>query len=150
MTETLVQNEAVLEVISPDGARKYVRITGVPFLIGRGAETGNHLQLTDRRISRNCAAIVTEANRYYLEDRGQRRGMFVNGEKVESRMLNDGDVVTFGLEDSYQLIFRSATGTAEEAIPQLLTRIDHMTSSESTGGGLRKLNILLEATSLLP
>jgi len=22
-----------------------------------------------------------EANRYYLEDRGQRRGMFVNGEK---------------------------------------------------------------------
>jgi len=149
MTETLVQNEAVLEVISPDGARKYVRITGVPFLIGRGAETGNHLQLTDRRISRNCAAIVTEANRYYLEDRGQRRGMFVNGEKVESRMLNDGDVVTFGLEDSYQLIFRSATGTAEEAIPQLLTRIDHMTSSESTGGGLRKLNMLLEATSLL-
>jgi len=149
MTETLVQNEAVLEVISPDGARKYVRITAVPFLIGRGAETGNHLQLTDRRISRNCAAIVTEANRYYLEDRGQRRGMFINGEKVESRMLNDGDVITFGLEDSYQLIFRSATGTAEEAIPQLLTRIDHMTSSESTGGGLRKLNMLLEATSLL-
>jgi serine phosphatase RsbU (regulator of sigma subunit) len=149
MTETLVQNEAVLEVISPDGARKYVRITQVPFLIGRGAETGNHLQLTDRRISRNCGAIVTEANRYYIEDRGQRRGLFVNGEKVESRVLNDGDVITFGLEDSYQLIFRSATGTSEEAIPQLLTRIDHMTSSESTGGGLRKLNMLLEATSLL-
>ncbi len=149
MTEQLVQSEAVLEVISPDGARKYVRVTQVPFLMGRGAETGNHLQLTDRRISRNCAAIVMEANRYYLEDRGQRRGMFVNGEKVESRMLNDGDTVTFGLEDSYQLIFRSASGTSEEAIPQLLTRIDHMTSSESTGGGLRKLNMLLEATSLL-
>jgi phosphoserine phosphatase RsbU/P len=149
MTEALVQSEAVLEVISPDGARKYVRITQLPFLMGRGAETGNHLQLTDRRISRNCAAIVMEANRYYLEDRGQRRGMFVNGEKIESRMLNDGDAVTFGLEDSYQLVFRSATGTSDEAIPQLLTRIDHMTSSESTGGGLRKLNMLLEATSLL-
>src|SRR5260370_5152755 len=149
MTEQLVQSEAVLEVISPDGAGKCVRIPQVPFLIGRGGEPGNHLQLTDRRISRNCAAIVMEANRYYLEDRGQRRGMFVNGEKVESRMLNDGDAVTFGLEDSYQLIFRSASGTAEEAIPQLLTRIDHMTSSESTGGGLRKLDMLLEATSLL-
>src|SRR5208337_2565356 len=78
-----------------------------------------------------------------------RRGMFVNGEKVESRALNDGDVVTFGLEDSYQMMFRSATGTSDESIPQLLTRIDHMTSSESTGGGLRKLNLLLEATSLL-
>jgi phosphoserine phosphatase RsbU/P len=149
MTETLAQSEAVLEVISPDGARKYVRVTQTPFLIGRGAETGNHLQLTDRRISRNCGAIVMEANRYYLEDRGQRRGMFINGEKVESRALNDGDVITFGLEDSYQVIFRSATGTSDESIPQLLTRIDHMTSSESTGGGLRKLNLLLEATSLL-
>jgi serine phosphatase RsbU (regulator of sigma subunit)/pSer/pThr/pTyr-binding forkhead associated (FHA) protein len=149
ITDTLAQSEAVLEVISPDGARKYVRVTQTPFLIGRGAETGNHLQLTDRRISRNCGAIVTEANRYYLEDRGQRRGMFVNGEKVESRVLNDGDVITFGLEDSYQVIFRSATGTSDESIPQLLTRIDHMTSSESTGGGLRKLNLLLEATSLL-
>jgi phosphoserine phosphatase RsbU/P len=150
MTETLAQAEAVLEVISPDGARKYVRVTQTPFLIGRGAETGNHLQLTDRRISRNCAAIVTEANRYYMEDRGQRRGIFVNGEKVESRPLTDGDAITFGLEDSYQVIFRAATGTSDEAIPQLLTRIDHMTSSESsTGGGLRKLNLLLEATSLL-
>jgi phosphoserine phosphatase RsbU/P len=150
MTETLAQAEAVLEVISPDGARKYVRVTQTPFLIGRGAETGNHLQLTDRRISRNCGAIVTEANRYYMEDRGQRRGIFVNGEKVESRPLTDGDVITFGLEDSYQVIFRAATGTSDEAIPQLLTRIDHMTSSESsTGGGLRKLNLLLEATSLL-
>ena len=149
MTEALAQSEAVLEVISPDGARKYVRVTQTPFLIGRGAETGNHLQLTDRRISRNCAAIVMEANRYYLEDRGQRRGMFINQEKAESRQLNDGDVITFGIEDSYQVIFRSATGTSDEAIPQLLTRIDHMTSSESTGGGLRKLNMLLEATSLL-
>ena len=149
MTETLSQLEAVLEVISPDGARKYVCVTQTPFLIGRGAETGNHLQLTDRRISRNCAAIVVEANKYYLEDRGQRRGLFVNGEKVESRALNDGDVITFGLEDSYQMMFRAASGTSEESIPQLLTRIDHMTSAESTGGGLKKLNVLLEATALL-
>jgi len=149
MTEALAQSEAVLEVISPDGARKYVRVTQTPFLIGRGAETGNHLQLTDRRISRNCAAIVMEANRYYLEDRGQRRGMFINQEKVESRQLNDGDVITFGIEDSYQVIFRAAAGTSDEAIPQLLTRIDHMTGTDSTGGGLQKLNMLLEATSLL-
>lgn len=149
MTETLAQLEAVLEVISPDGARKYVRVTQTPFLIGRGAETGNHLQLTDRRISRTCAAIVVEANKYYLEDRGQRRGLFVNGEKVESRALNDGDIITFGLEDSYQMMFRAASGTSEESIPQLLTRIDHMTSAESTGGGLKKLNVLLEATALL-
>jgi sigma-B regulation protein RsbU (phosphoserine phosphatase) len=142
--------EPVLEVVSPDGARRFARITQTPFHIGRGAETGNHLQLSDRRISRNCAAIVTEANRFYLEDRGQRRGLFVNGEKVESRELQNGDAITFGLEDSYEIIFRNSTGSDDESIPHLLTRIEHITSSEQTGsGGLRKLNLLLEATTLL-
>src|SRR5579862_7450297 len=95
--------EAVLEVVSPDGARRYARVTQSPFCIGRGAETGKHLQLSDRRISRNCAAIVSEANQFYLEDRGQRRGLFVNGEKVESRQLQNGDIITFGLDDSYEI-----------------------------------------------
>jgi sigma-B regulation protein RsbU (phosphoserine phosphatase) len=141
--------ETVLEVVSPDGARRYVRVTQVPFLIGRGAETGNHLQLADRRISRNCAAIVTEANKYYIEDRGQRRGLFVNGEKAESRELQDGDSITFGLDDSYEIIYRSAPNASTDSLPHLLTRIEHITSSEPTGGGLRKLNLLLEATTLL-
>jgi phosphoserine phosphatase RsbU/P len=143
--------EAVLEVVSPDGARRFARITQTPFHIGRGAETGNHLQLSDRRISRNCAAIVTEANRYYLEDRGQRRGLFVNGEKVESRELQNGDAISFGLEDSYEVIFRnSAAGAEDDSLPHLLTRIEHITASDQSGsGGLRKLNLLLEATTLL-
>jgi sigma-B regulation protein RsbU (phosphoserine phosphatase) len=141
--------ETVLEVVSPDGARRYVRVTQMPFLIGRGAETGNHLQLADRRISRNCAAIVTEANKYYIEDRGQRRGLFVNGEKIESRELQDGDSITFGLDDSYEIIYRSAANASTDSLPHLLTRIEHITSSEPGSGGLRKLNLLLEATTLL-
>ncbi len=118
-------------------------------MIGRGAETGNHLQLSDRRISRNCAAVVIEANRFYVEDRGQRRGLFVNGEKVDSRELQDGDAITFGLDDSYEIIFRSSKGSEGDSLPQLLTRMEHITSSEPTGGGLVKLKRLLEATSLL-
>src|SRR5271165_2094165 len=148
-TASISLGGAVLEVISPDGARRYVRVTQTPFLIGRGAETGNHLQLADRRISRNCAAVVIEANRFYVEDRGQRRGLFVNGEKVESRELQDGDSITFGLDDSYEIIFRSGKTSDEDSLPHLLTRMEHITSSEPTGGGLVKLKRLLEATSLL-
>jgi serine phosphatase RsbU (regulator of sigma subunit) len=126
-----------------------------PFLIGRGAETGNHLQLSDRRISRECAAIIVEGNKFHLEDKGQRRGLFVNNEKVESRELRDGDVITFGLEDSYEIVFRASSGANQEDLPHLLTRIETITSSEpgtgsgSSGGGLRKLNMLLEASKLL-
>src|SRR5437773_11090382 len=89
--------EAVLEVVSPDGTRRYARVTQTPFMIGRGAETGNHLQLSDRRISRNCAAVVIEANRFYVEDRGHRRGMFVIGEIVDSREHQIGDDTIFGI-----------------------------------------------------
>src|SRR5260370_18408859 len=99
--------ETVLEVVSPDGARRFVRVTQSPFLIGRGSETGNHLQLSDRRISRNCAAIVVEANKQYIEDREQRRGLFLNGEKVDSRELHAGDITTFRIVDSYAMFYRS-------------------------------------------
>jgi serine phosphatase RsbU (regulator of sigma subunit) len=141
--------EAVLEVVSPDGARRYARITESPFLIGRGTETGNHLQLADRRISRSCAAVVVEANRFYVEDRGQRRGLYVNGEKIESRELQGGEVISFGLEDSYEIIFHSASGSEADTLPQLLTSIEHLTASDPVSGGLHKLNQLLEVTALL-
>jgi phosphoserine phosphatase RsbU/P len=144
--------ETVLEVVSPDGARRFVRVTQSPFLIGRGAETGNHLQLSDRRISRNCAAMVMEANKHYVEDRGQRRGLFVNGQKVESRQLQDGDIITFGVEDSYEIIYRSAAPIGDQSIPNLLTRMEHITGSDvvaSAGARLSKLDQLLAATALL-
>jgi sigma-B regulation protein RsbU (phosphoserine phosphatase) len=149
MVEALPISEAVLEVHSNDGGKRYVRVTQTPFFIGRGAETGNHLQLNDRRISRNCAAIVSEANKFYIEDRGQRRGLYVNGEKAESRELQHGDVITFGLEDSYEIIYRSSETSGDESIPMFLTRIEHMTSADQSSGGLNKLNLLLEATTLL-
>src|SRR5713226_7701072 len=144
--------ETVLEVVSPDGSHRFVRVTQSPFLIGRGAETGNHLQLSDRRISRNCAAMVMEANKHYIEDRGQRRGLCVNGEKVESRELQDGDIITFGVDDSYEIVYRSAAPAGEDSIPHLLTRMEHITGSDavgSAGARLSKLDQLLAATALL-
>jgi phosphoserine phosphatase RsbU/P len=147
-----IAGETVLEVVSPDGAHRFVRVTQTPFLIGRGAETGNHLQLSDRRISRTCAALVVEANKHYIEDRGQRRGLFVNGQKVESRELQHGDVISFGVEDSYEIIYRSAAPSLDQSIPNLLTRMEHITGSDivaNAGARLSKLDQLLAATALL-
>jgi serine phosphatase RsbU (regulator of sigma subunit) len=149
MTETQAIPEAVLEVVSPDGARRFVRITQTPFLIGRGAETGNQLQLNDRRISRQCGAVIFEGGRFYLEDRGQRRGLFVNDEKVDNRELADKDSITFGLADSYELIFRSAAGKSEDALSGLLNRIEQITRSDDPSQGLGKLNRVLDAMMLL-
>lgn len=142
---------ASLEVIAPGLAPQVIRIARLPFLIGRGAEAGNHLQLDDRRISRRCAAILADVDGlgYLLEDRGHRQGLFVNGNKVERTLLQDGDVIDFGLEDCCELVFRSAA--AASPIEHVLSRIGNI--PELTGslpaGGLSRLNLLLEATSLL-
>jgi len=141
--------ENSLEVIAPDHTRRVVKITASPFLIGRGDETGNHLALEDPRISRQCAAIVTDAKGCILEDRGYRRGLYVNGKKADHYRLVNGDIVTFGLEGSYELIYRGKA--AEKSVESMLTLIGGITGTgiEAPSTGLGKLNLLLEATSLL-
>lgn len=139
-----------IELIAPDRSRQVVRIAASPFLIGRGSETGNHVQLNDRRISRQCAAIVTEGDHYYLENRGQKLGIFVNGEKVDHRVLADGDVISFGLADSYEIVFRSSSNGG--TVPDMMTLIGKIPDTQGSPGpaaGLSKLNLLLEASMLL-
>ena len=138
--------EAVLEVVSPENTRRSVPLTQLPFCIGRG-EVGNHLAIPDRRISRNCAVIHCEGDQYVLEDRGNQLGVFVNGERTTKRNLQEGDVVTFGLENSYQIIFHPSA--PEITVENLLTRMGRISSTESSPVGLGKLNLLLEATMLL-
>ena len=155
MIEHSLQTEVVLEIIAPDGSREKVSVTEEPFNIGRGGEGDNALKLDDGRISRRCATIVAEGAGYKLLDRGNRYGLFVNGAKVQQHTLRDGDLITFGLEDSYRIVFHAAAAAAPAPSPQsvanLLTRIGSI--SELTGttvtGGLNRLNLLLEATSLL-
>lgn len=147
MQDAPASGQTILEIVSPDRSRRVMPITESPFLIGRGGESGNHVQLQDRRISRQCAAIVSQNSGYTLEDKGQRWGVFVNGERIQSCTLRDADVITFGLEDSYQIIFRSST--ADSSLQSLLSRIPTTDATGSAPGGLQKLSLLLEATMLL-
>jgi phosphoserine phosphatase RsbU/P len=146
MPEHPSSGEVGVEVINPGGSRRFVCIEETPFLIGRSGETAKHLQLKDPRISRQCAAIVRDGERYFLEDRGQRHGLYVNSEKVIRHQLEDGDVISFGVENFYELVFQSAQH--DTSIPELLSRIENI-SSDAPQGGLHKLNLLLEATTLL-
>ncbi|MGA3160427.1 MAG: SpoIIE family protein phosphatase [Terracidiphilus sp.] len=153
MPDNSAIHETVLEVVFPGRPHQLVPVTQSPFLIGRGSDAGNHLQLEDRRISRNCAVLVAEQGGYRLEDRGHRQGIFVNGEKVAQKTLQDGDVIHFGIEDCCQIIVHSsaAPAAAPTDIESMLTRLGSMASMTGTqlSGGLSRLNLLLEATSLL-
>jgi serine phosphatase RsbU (regulator of sigma subunit) len=142
-----------VEVIAPDQSRQTVTVTHSPFLIGRG-EADNSVALTDGRISRRCAAIVMGDSGYRVEDLGNRYGVFVNGEKVQQQPLRDGDMIGFGIEDSYHVVFHVGSAPdvpAQPEVANLLTRIGTLSelAGTSTSGGLSKLNLLLEASSLL-
>jgi serine phosphatase RsbU (regulator of sigma subunit) len=138
--------EGVLEVTAPDAAIRPVRITQSPFLIGRGSGSGNQLQLSDSRISRSAAAIIFD-DRYYLEDRGQRGGVFLNGSQITKVALKDGDVITFGTQSPCRITFRATA--ADVSIQHFLSRIESLSRGDTSAGGLSKINLLLEATMLL-
>src|SRR3990172_9103330 len=139
--------EVLLEVIQPDGGRQLVKVTRSPFRIGRGQEAGNDLPLPDKRISRQCASLLYADGGFRLEDCGQRHGVFVNGEKIEARPLQDGDTISFGLADSYTLVFHR--GPTAPSVDSLLQRLAGAGELEPEASSLRKLSLLLEATALL-
>ena len=149
MPDTSNDHETVLEVVVPGRPHQFVPVTQSPFLIGRGSVTGNHLQLDDRRISRQCAAIVHGEAGFSIQDRGHRQGIFVNGEKVDRGPLRDGDLIHFGIDDCCEIIFHSSA--AQKSVANMLTRIGSIPAiaGSFSQGGLSKLNLLLEATSLL-
>ena len=63
--------------------------------IGRGRHV--HVRLDDASVSKLHAQIVSRSPYYYVEDLGlSRNGTRVNGRPVGRRVLDDGDVLTFG------------------------------------------------------
>ena len=141
---------ACVEVVFPHRPRKVVAISQVPFFIGRGSESGNHLALDDPHVSRKCVAISAAPGGLWIEDRGQRGGIFVNEEQItEAKILCEGDRIRLGTEGRCELVFRSSSGLLSSDEEQ--TRLDRIVGP-TTGDShyeLNRLMLLLEATSLL-
>ena len=149
MPESTATANAYLEVLFSDRPRQVVPVNELPFFIGRGQENGNHLSLDDMRISRKCAAISAGASGLLIDDRGQREGIFVNGEPTRARSLADGDRIRLGNDDGCQLVFRLpseaiAQQGAETKLRSILGSLGNESSDELNG-----LRLLLEATSLM-
>jgi hypothetical protein len=71
------------------------------FIIGRGAKTSD-LPIRDGNISRKHAAVVRRAGSYYIKDLGSTNGIDFNGERIEARKIEEGDVYSIC---DYQLRF---------------------------------------------
>jgi len=125
--------QAALDVKPPGAAVFRVVLDPLPFCIGRSPE--NHLVLRDNRASRSHALIRRDGADLIVEDAGSRNGIDVNGVKEQSRALRHGDVIRFGVDDSYELTFVNEAATALPA--------------KDSHGGLRKLRSMLEVARSL-
>ncbi|MBT8477905.1 MAG: FHA domain-containing protein [Gemmatimonadetes bacterium] len=84
-----------LVTLEGSAAGENILITRLPFIVGRGKRAT--MDLSNETISRRHAEIrLGENHRLELVDCESVNGCFVNGERVETALLEDGDEVRFG------------------------------------------------------
>jgi len=92
-----IQGEQVGQVVTLHGAQ---------WRVGRARDAD--LWLGDSGVSRNHARIVWADGGYVVEDLGSANGTYVNGVKITSRPVVDGDVVQFGASAAFRYTLTDA------------------------------------------
>jgi phosphoserine phosphatase RsbU/P len=122
-------------------------IDHTPFTIGRKAE--KDLVLTDPRVSRDHAVIVSEEGEFFLVDQGSKHGTYVNGERIQRTRLQPDARLEFGARDGVFAVFRPQRAETNVA-REFLHQISDIEISAGTGtNDLEKLTLFLEAARKL-
>lgn len=85
---------ASVEIVQPQWLQRRLPLSERPVTIGR--DTGCDLRLELPDISRCHARVYPDGECWVLEDCGSRNGIFLNGERVGRRELQDGDLFRIG------------------------------------------------------
>ena len=129
--------------------------------IGRAKE--NELHVPDAHVSKSHAEITPEGAGYHVTDVGSRAGVLVNGQRVQRRLLADGDVIELGPDSPVRLTFRAAAPrvqfaatmrnsldvAGETAIGSGMSRLARFFSfSRKLGGGFSLDEVLQDVVDL--
>lgn len=80
-----------LEKLDGDDAPEKIALTKKEMVIGRGEDADIHI--ISRRASRHHAFLKRRGTEYVLRDNDSHNGIFLNGVKIHSAVLRDGDVI---------------------------------------------------------
>jgi len=125
--------------------QRVINVDHSPFTVGRKVD--KDLVIADPRVSRDHALIVSESGQFFLVDQGSKHGTFVNGERVERKVLSRNDRVEFGVRDVAYIIFHPQHQSSNSA-REFLSQISRVHISDETTD-LEKLVLFLEAARKL-
>jgi len=99
--ETVIEEEGVVEGAPAFLIIKSGRKSGATFplrkkVINMGRDSSNEIVIDDPKSSRQHAKIKLEGDNFVIYDLASSNGTFVNGEKITSVKLNDGDEIKIG------------------------------------------------------
>jgi Nif-specific regulatory protein len=107
-----------------------------------GRDDGNDLVLGDRQASRRHARLSRDGTGYRLVDLGSTHGTFVNGARVEERLLIDNDQIQVG---NVLLVFRAgAPGRVQTFVPPT-----EAATPEAHDAAARRLRVLYEVSRVI-
>jgi len=126
--------------------QRTINLDHSPFTVGRKVD--KDLVIADPRVSRDHAVIVSENGKFSVVDQGSKHGTFVNGERVQNRILGRNDRLEFGVRDIAYVIFNPQHISSSNTAREFLSQISGIHISTETTD-LEKLTLFLEAARKL-
>jgi adenylate cyclase len=115
-------------VVKQGGASRDIPLVKDSFSIGRTPE--NDIELKDSLISRRHTSIVRKGDRHVLYDLGSSNGTFVNRERVDSKPLENGDVIRVGDTEMTYVDDERKTAPAPLPPPERRAHTDYGSSQQ--------------------
>jgi phosphoserine phosphatase RsbU/P len=125
--------------------QRNINLDHSPFSVGRKID--KDLVITDPRVSRDHALIVSENGQFCVIDQSSKHGTFVNGERIQRKTLERNDRLEFGVRDVAYVIFHPHHASSNSA-RDFLSQISGIHISTETTD-LEKLTLFLEAARKL-
>ncbi|HEX5103365.1 MAG TPA: EAL domain-containing protein [Pirellulaceae bacterium] len=123
---------AWLEQDIPGREPERIELDKFPFTMGRNESCDR--QVLSSRVSREHAEIVREGNGFVVRDNSSTNGTFLNGKKIDSSKLKDGDLLVIA---DVQFSFRCSGGEgARITVTQVMDPVgDEASGSEEDAAG---------------
>jgi diguanylate cyclase (GGDEF)-like protein len=110
-----LRDRALLVRTDAQNAGQVLKLDGPRFGLGRHPD--NEACIDDDGISRFHARISVDGAKYWVEDLGSSNGTYINGRRITSCELNNGDTLNLGPRVSFR--FSAATEHEERVLKQL-------------------------------